>query len=162
MAGPAVSRLAALALALAATGACNGDRTTAPDRGLSIEASISDASIGPAESMTITYRLQNRSALPRTVAFSCVPELRIDDDRGANVFPGNRGFICIAMHIPPQIVAPGEELTRTFTVSGMAGGSSIKLPVGRYIAAAEFRMGLSPRRQTLQLRSPEVSFEVTP
>jgi hypothetical protein len=154
--------LSPIALALSMMTGCNADRGIASDDALAVEASISDASIGSAETATITYRIRNDGRFPRTVAVSCMPELRIDDDRGVNVFPASVGFICIAMHTPPATLTAGEELIRTFTVGGAAGTSAIKLPVGRYTAEAEFRVGTSQHSQQHQLRSPEVSFEVIP
>jgi hypothetical protein len=51
--------------------ACDADGITSARLGLAFETSISDASIGPGESATITYRLRNVSRVSRTVAVGC-------------------------------------------------------------------------------------------
>jgi hypothetical protein len=151
----------ALGVILLVTG-CNADHSTSPESGIAVDALISDASIGAPETATITYRLRNLSRVTRTVAVRCnIADIRIDDEHGANVFPANRSIICTAEARLPEVLAPGQELTRTFTVSGEAGSSFIKLPPGRYTAEAEFGIGLSKRRYT-RLRADGPSFQVTP
>ena len=159
-------RLTTLALALSVgLASCHADGITSSDRGFTLEASISDASIGPGETATVTYRLRNESPLPRTVTVGCGMLPYVTDDNGAIIYPGGGTWVCTMELRPPITVAPGEEITRTLQVSGEAasapGGPRIKLPPGRYAVYVDFWAALPDVRKEVRLRSGNVPFEIT-
>lgn len=169
MIGPAEGNLrrslAALALALPlGVSSCDADRITSSDMGLALETSVSDASIGPGETATISYRLRNVGRVPRTVDIACTFLPYIKDGKGALVYPGG-AWGCYAIVVPPITLAPGEEIARTLVVNGApplpSGSSTVKLPPGRYTVYVEFTGALVDARRRVELRSRDVRFEIT-
>jgi hypothetical protein len=160
-------RLAPLALALSVSlASCDTERITSADMGLSLEASISDASIGPGETATVTYRVRNVGRIPRAVAIGCSMLPFIEDGNGANVYPGGSGrWICAAVLHPPITLAPREEMTRTLHVNGDAASpprdQKVSLRPGRYTLYIEFWNTHPDVRAKVRLRSRNVPFEVT-
>jgi hypothetical protein len=159
-------RFALLALALSVGAAsCNADRVTASNDLFALEASISDATIAPSETATVSYRLRNVSRLPVTVSVGCGMLPYIKDDGGAIVYPGGGIWFCALILLPPVTLAPGEEITRSFHVNGgpapASRGSGLSLPPGRYTVYVEFLGALPDVRKKVQLRTSDVPFEVT-
>ncbi len=159
--------LTPLALALSVvTNACDADRITSSNAGLSLEASVSDASVESGESATFTYRLRNDSRLPRTVSVGCGNFVHyIDDEKGANVYPGDRTMFCASILLPPVTLAPGEEIAHSVRLQGDATaptGAMASLPPGRYTIFVEYRGQMGEARTVIRLRSPRIEFEITP
>jgi hypothetical protein len=153
----------ALALSLAVT-SCDPDGITSPNVDLALEASISDASIRPGETATITYRVRNVGPVARTIDVHCTLLPYIKDESDVTVYPAGGAWICLAVVRPPVTLAPGAEIIRTIVVNGgptvPQGGPAVRLPPGRYTLYVEFDGAADDLGQRVQLRSRDVPFEV--
>jgi len=159
--------LARLALALlVGLAACEADRIAAPSDeativhdGLLLGVSMSDPSIGPGETASLTRRLRNVSDVSRQVLVSCNFFVYVKDERGVIVIPRGGGYVCPAVVFPPITLAPAEEYARSSDVtrgSDVAHTSFVMtLPRGRYTVFVELGLGGGKF-----VRSPEVAFEI--
>jgi hypothetical protein len=163
----------ALALTVLSIGAlaCNAERITstptsasASDQRVSLETFISAPVVEPGQAVTFTYRLRNVSTSPVTLVFGgCGPVAYIVDSSDKVVYPAGGAWVCLTW-ITRFTLAPGQENPATVDVRAgrldASQGGTVTLPSGRYRAYAEVYAGVDGSDRGLQLRTPDLTFDV--
>jgi len=160
--------LKALALTMLSIGAasCNPERVTsaATDKGLALATSISASVVEPGQTVTFTYRLRNVSRIPVTVIFpGCRVMPYIATPAGTTVYPRGGGWGCLAA-ISSSTLGPGQAISGTVDLrAGRLDDSrtgAVTLPSGSYRAYADMHGWVNDFDHRIELRSPDLTFDV--